>query len=66
MAFVVSLGHDANCLFVIALIHVGFVGNPAAACRYGISSGCVFSSYTLWIASLGGGCSGRNSVGALL
>jgi hypothetical protein len=60
---VASLGHDANCLFVIALIHVGFVGNPAAAWRYRISFGCIFSVYTLWIASLGGGCSGRNSVG---
>ncbi len=32
-AFTVSPGNDAYCLFFIAAIHVGFVGNPAAACR---------------------------------
>ena len=26
-----SPGHDANCLFLMATIHCGFVGNPAAA-----------------------------------
>jgi hypothetical protein len=45
------------------LIYVGFAGNPAAAWRYRISSGCVFSLYMLWITSLRGGSSGRNSVG---
>jgi hypothetical protein len=63
---VVSPGHDANCLFLIALIHVGFVGNPAAAWRYGISSGWVLSSYMLWTALLGGGFSGRYLVGGFV
>ncbi len=62
----VSPGHDANCLFLIALIHVSFVGNPAAAWRYRISSGCIFSSYTLWMALVGGDCSGRNLVGGFV
>jgi len=26
-----SPGHDAYCLFLMAVIHCGFVGNPAAA-----------------------------------
>jgi hypothetical protein len=62
MAFVASPGHDANCLFMIALIHVGFVGNPAAAWRYPISLGCNSSLHTLCMASVFGGCSGSNSV----
>jgi hypothetical protein len=66
MAFVVSPGHDAKCLFLIALIDVGFVRNHAAAWRYQITSGCVFSSYTLWMALVGSGCSGRNLVGGFV
>ncbi len=66
MAFVVSPCHDANCVFLIALIHVGFVGNLAAVWRYQISSGCVFSLCTLWMALVGGGCSGKNSVGGFV
>ena len=62
----VSPGHDANCLFLIALSHVGLVGNPAAACKYRTSSGCVFSSYTLWTASAGLGRFDRNSLGGRL
>ncbi len=62
----VSPGHDANWLFLIALIHVGFVGNPAAAWRYQISSGWVLSLYMLWTASLGGDLSGRYSVGGFV
>ncbi len=61
-----SPGHEAYCLFLMAVIHCGFVGNPAAACRYLTSSGDVFNSYTLWMASSVGGRSGRNSVGGLL
>jgi hypothetical protein len=30
-ALEVSPGHDANCLFLIALYQVGLVGNPAVA-----------------------------------
>ncbi len=65
-AFVVSPGHDANCLFLIAFIHVGFVRNPAVTWRYQISSGWVLSLYTLWTASLGGDLSGKYSVGGFV
>ena len=56
-------GQDAYCLFLMAFNQVGFVGNPALAWQQRTSSGLVFSSQTLWIASVGGGRSGRNSVG---
>jgi hypothetical protein len=42
-AFMVRPGHDAYCLFFIAATHVGLVGNLATACRYQMSSGCVFN-----------------------
>ncbi len=65
-ASAVSPGHDAYCLLMMALIHVGLVGYPAAAWRYRINSGRVFNSYVLCIASFGGGRFVRNSVGGLV
>ncbi len=61
-----SPGHNAYCLFLMAVIHCGFVGNPTAACRYLTSSGDVFNSQTLWMASSVGGRFDKNSVGGRL
>ena len=33
-ALAVRPGHNAICLFLMAFSHVGFVGKPAAACKY--------------------------------
>ncbi len=44
VALTVRPGHDAYCLFFIALIHDGLVGKPAHAWRYHTNSGCVLSS----------------------
>ncbi len=42
-ALTVRPGHDAYCLFFIALIHDGLVGKPVHAWRYRTNSGCVLS-----------------------
>ena len=50
----------------ISSIHNGFVGKPAATCRYCTSSSCDLSLQMLWMALLGVGQSGSNWVNGFL